>query len=61
MARVHATTGVSWVEVNVESDPELEREYGGRVPVVLLDGREHDYFRVEEERLLADLAVVRGD
>jgi glutaredoxin len=56
VVRVHAATGVSWVEVDVESDPELEREYGGRIPVVLLDGREHDYFRVEEDRLLADLA-----
>jgi glutaredoxin len=49
--RVSAATGVSWVEVSVDSDPELEREYGDRVPVVLLDGREHDYFRVDEDRL----------
>jgi glutaredoxin len=51
VARVGAATGVSWVEASVESDPELEREYGDRVPVVLLDGREHDYFRVDEDRL----------
>jgi glutaredoxin len=51
VARVQAATGASWTEVSVESDPELEREYGSRVPVVLLDGREHDYFRVDEERL----------
>jgi glutaredoxin len=51
VARVCAATGVSWVEESVESDPELEREYGDRVPVVLLDGREHDYFRVDEDRL----------
>ncbi|WP_374203789.1 glutaredoxin family protein [Pseudonocardia sp. ICBG601] len=31
-------------------------EYGDQVPVVLLDGREHDSFRVDEERLRADLA-----
>lgn len=51
LARVRAATGVSWVEVDVESDPALERDYGGRVPVVLLDGVEHDYFRVDEDRL----------
>jgi glutaredoxin len=56
VARVHADTGAPWVEIDVESDPELERDYGGRVPVVLLDGREHDYFRVDEERLRRDLA-----
>jgi Glutaredoxin-like domain (DUF836) len=51
VARVDAATGAGWRELSVESDPELEREYGGRVPVVLLDGDEHDYFRVDEERL----------
>jgi glutaredoxin len=55
LARVRASTGVAWVEVDVESDPELEHSYGGRVPVVLLDGAEHDYFRVDEERLRRDL------
>jgi glutaredoxin len=51
VARVHAVTGAGWVEVDVDTDPELQRDYGGRVPVVLLDGAEHDYFRVDEERL----------
>ncbi|BCB80144.1 glutaredoxin family protein [Phytohabitans flavus] len=53
--RVAATTGERWVEVDVESDRELEAEYGDRVPVTLLDGKEHGYWRVEEERLLRDL------
>ena len=51
VARVHAATGAGWVEVDVDTDPELQRDYGSRVPVVLLDGAEHDYFRVDEERL----------
>lgn len=54
--RVTAASGVGWVEVSIEDDPELEREYGERIPVVLLDGAEHDYFRVDEARLLSDLA-----
>jgi glutaredoxin len=54
--RVDAQTGAGWVEVDVTSDIELEREYGDRVPVILLDGREHGYWRVEETRLLRDLA-----
>ncbi|HYN95718.1 MAG TPA: glutaredoxin family protein [Pilimelia sp.] len=56
MDRVTAATGETWVAIDVDSDIELEREYGDRVPVVLLDGREHGYWRVEEERLLRDLA-----
>lgn len=55
LGRVRDATGVSWVEVSVESDPRLEQEYGDRVPVIMLDGREHSWFRVEEERLFRDL------
>jgi glutaredoxin len=54
--RVAAVSGTRWVELGVDSDIELEREYGERLPVVLLDGKEHGYFRVEEDRLLRDLA-----
>lgn len=48
--------GEPFAEWNVESSLELEDEYGDRVPVVLLDGKEHGYWRVEEERLRRDLA-----
>ncbi|NWJ73489.1 glutaredoxin family protein [Pseudonocardia sp. ICBG1122] len=56
LARVCAETGTGWDTVDVDSDDELRAEYGDQVPVVLLDGREHDSFRVDEERLCADLA-----
>lgn len=60
MDRIATRTGEQWVELDVDSDIELEREYGERVPVVLLDGREHGYWRVEEERLLRDLGREPG-
>lgn len=53
--RVHAATGVPWTEVDVDSDEDLAYEYGDRVPVVLVDGKEHGFWRVDEERLLRDL------
>jgi AhpD family alkylhydroperoxidase len=34
----------------------LRAEFGDRLPVVLLDGREHSYWDVDEPRLRADLA-----
>jgi hypothetical protein len=34
----------------------LRAEFGDRLPVVLLDGREHSYWEVDEDRLRADLA-----
>jgi glutaredoxin len=43
--------------VDVDSDPELRAEYGDRVPVVLLDGREHSYFTVDVPRLRRDLGL----
>ncbi|MEU7997787.1 glutaredoxin family protein [Micromonospora sp. NPDC049060] len=55
--RVVAVTADRWTEKDVTDDIELEREYGDRLPVVLLDGKEHGYWRVEEERLLRDLTT----
>ena len=49
-----------WTRLDVDSSVELQREYSDRVPVVLLDGREHGYWRVEEERLKRDLAKPPG-
>ncbi|MFY1634395.1 glutaredoxin family protein [Solwaraspora sp. WMMB335] len=59
ITRVARQTGDRWSELDVTTDFELEREYGERLPVVLLDGREHGYWRVEEDRLLADLRQGR--
>ena len=50
-----------WTRVDVDSSIEFERDYGDRVPVVLLDGAEHGYWRVEEDRLLRDLARQPGE
>jgi glutaredoxin len=55
MARVAAVSGETWQEIDIDGDAELAAEYGDRIPVVLLDGREHGYWRVEEARLLRDL------
>ncbi|MCK8672614.1 glutaredoxin family protein [Rhodococcus sp. NPDC003382] len=44
------------VDAAAATDPELRAEFGDRLPVVLLDGREHSYWEVDEPRLRADLA-----
>jgi glutaredoxin len=43
--------------VDVDAYPELRAEYGDRVPVVLLDGREHSHFTVDVDRLRRDLGI----
>jgi glutaredoxin len=48
------------VDVDAEAaagDAALRTEYGDRLPVVLLDGREHSYWEVDEPRLRADLTA----
>jgi glutaredoxin len=56
LARVAAELGVPWDERDVTLDEADWAEYGDRVPVVLLDGREHGYWQVDEARLRRDLA-----
>ncbi|GGN17935.1 thioredoxin family protein [Lentzea pudingi] len=54
--RICADLGATWSVEDVDSDPELRAEYGDRVPVFLVDGAEHGYWKVEEDRLRAALA-----
>jgi glutaredoxin len=56
--RVAAEAGLTPEAVDVDTDPELQAEYGDRVPVVMLDGREHSYFTVDVPRLRADLGLA---
>lgn len=57
LARVAVTAGVTWHEVDVDTDPALLDEYSDLVPVILVDGKTHGYWRVEEDRLLRDLTA----
>jgi glutaredoxin len=56
VARICADEGAGWTTVDVDTDPALRAEFGDRVPVIEVDGREHGYWRVEEARLRAALA-----
>ena len=58
LTRIGAEAGLVPDVVDVDADPELQAEYGDRVPVVLLDGQEHSYFTVDVERLRRDLHLV---
>jgi glutaredoxin len=57
LERIAAEAGLVTTAVDVDSDPDLQAEYGDRVPVVLLDGREHSYFAVDVPRLRRDLGL----
>ncbi len=55
VAQVCADVGVGWDEVDITTEPALLAEYLEQIPVTLVDGRQHDFFRVDPARLRAGL------
>jgi glutaredoxin len=58
--RVAAEAGVTWQERSVDADPDLRNRYGDLVPVVLVDGEQHAYWRVDAGRLARALEPGGG-
>ena len=56
VARLAEELGFSWEELSIDDDPELHRKYWEQIPVTLIDGKQHDFWRVDETRLRAALA-----
>lgn len=56
IARVCAELGEEFTEVDIDADPALTRRFTEEVPVTFVDGRQHDFWRVDETRLRAALA-----
>jgi glutaredoxin len=53
---VCAELGVGWTEIDITVDPELFEKYGEQIPVTFVDGRQHDFWRVDPARLRKALA-----
>jgi glutaredoxin len=53
---VCAETGEAYDEVDITTDPELMEQYAEQIPVTFVDGKQHDYWRVDADRLRAVLA-----
>ena len=51
LAALSAELGFGWHMIDVDADRAVQDRYGDRVPVILVDGREHGYWRVEPDRL----------
>ena len=51
VAQVCAELGESFTEVSVDEDPALRERFGDEVPVTFVDGRQHDFWRVDATRL----------
>jgi glutaredoxin len=57
--RVCADLGESYEEISILDDAELMERYAEEIPVTLVDGKQHDFWRVDEGRLRAALTAGR--
>jgi len=55
VAQVCLDLGEEYVVVWIDDDPELQRRFTDEVPVTFVDGKQHDFWRVDAERLRAAL------
>lgn len=60
VAPICTQAGVELQELSVLDDPELMDRYGEYIPVVLIDGAQHDFYRVDPARFTQALAASRG-
>ena len=47
--------GIGYRVVSIEDDPVLADRYAEYIPVTMVDGQQHDFYRVDPERLAAAL------
>jgi glutaredoxin len=47
--------GFDLAELYIDDDRELEKKYGEQVPVILIDGEPHDFWRLDPERFKSSL------
>lgn len=55
IAEVCAELGVGWDEVDITTDDELYRRFWEQIPVTYVDGTQHDFWKVDPDRLRAAL------
>jgi glutaredoxin len=51
IVRLAGELGFAWEEQDITQDEALYRAYADQIPVTLVDGRQHDFWRVDEQRL----------
>ncbi|MGR0159257.1 glutaredoxin family protein [Paenarthrobacter nitroguajacolicus] len=56
--RVTKGLGVQWTEQRIESNPGLQERFAEEIPVVLVDGVQRDFWKIDEERLTRTLKKV---
>ncbi|MFL6076264.1 MAG: glutaredoxin family protein [Mycobacteriales bacterium] len=49
--------GIDVSEVDITTSPQLTARYGEWIPVLFVDGRQHGFWKVDEDRLRTALAA----
>jgi hypothetical protein len=57
VAAVTTELGEEYVELSILDDPDLRARYAEQIPVTLVDGQQHDFWRVSPDRLRAALTA----
>jgi glutaredoxin len=57
LIQVQGEADFQWREVDIDTDPELQRKYNDEVPVVFIDGRKTFKFHMDERDFLRALAA----
>ena len=55
--QVCAELDEEYAEVDIDTDPDLVARFPDEVPVTFVDGRQHDFWRVDPARLRAALTA----
>jgi len=55
VARVCLPRGIGYRIVSIEDEPDLADQYAEYIPVIMVDGQRHDFYRVDPTRLASAL------
>ena len=55
------SVAVSITQQNILDDAELASRYSEEIPVLLINGKVHNYWRIDEERFIGALTALAGE
>ncbi len=60
VGRVTGALGLTWSERSIDDDDSLRERYAEEIPVLLVDGVQRDFWRIDEARLARTLRRALG-
>lgn len=57
LSKLSRRGGFTWQEIDVDTDPDLRRQFNDEVPVVFINGRKAFKYRMDEKEFLRKLSA----